>query len=310
MSNEQENGHGERGTSRVGFVGLGNMGLGMARNLLAKGHVVQGFARRPDVVAQFVAAGGVAATDAAAAARGADAVFLMVMDGAHANAVMDAGLADAMAPGSALVVTATLGTAAVQRLAARLAARSVDLIDCPVSGGKAGADAGTLTLMAAAPADVIARHEAVLRAVGSTLIHVGDEAGAGQSVKTCLQALIGVTFEGLFEAMVLGARAGVRPQVLAEVINASFAGSRLTQAVTGHIVARRFKDTGSHIATMCKDIGLAREMAQQLDLPLPAADAAMSMFDAARQAMPDGDNWCIVPLLERMHSPVTTGVKR
>jgi putative dehydrogenase len=161
--------------------------------------------------------------------------------------------------------------------------------------------------MAAAPADVIARHEAVLRAVGSTLIHVGAEAGAGQSVKTCLQALIGVTFEGLFEAMVLGARAGVDPQTLADVINASFVGSRLTRAATEHVVARRFKDTGSHIATMCKDIGLAREMARGVDLPMPAADAAKSMFDAALREMPDGDNWCIVALLERMRSSTAGG---
>jgi putative dehydrogenase len=301
MSNEQENGR------RVGIVGLGNMGTGMARNLMAKGFTVQGHARRPEVIEQFVASGGVAVPDVARVAQGARAVFLMVMDEAQADDVMAGGLAEALAPGSALIVTATLGDRAVQRLAARLAARSVDLIDCPVSGGKAGADGGTLTLMAAGAPDVIARHEEVLRAVGSTLIHVGTEPGAGQAVKTCLQALIGVSFEGLFEAMALGARAGVDPQTLADVINASFVGSRLTRAATEHIVARRFKHTGSHIATMCKDIGLARDMARDVDLPMPAADAAKSMFDAAWREMPDGDNWCIVAVLERMRSSAPGG---
>jgi L-threonate 2-dehydrogenase len=224
------------------------------------------------------------------------------MDEAQADAVMSAGLGGAMVPGSALIVTATLGASAVRRLAADLAARSVDLIDCPVSGGKAGADEGSLTLMAAAAPEVLARHDAVLRAVGSTLIPVGREPGAGQAVKTCLQSLIGVAFEGLFEAMVMGARAGVQPQVLADVINASFAGSRLTRTATEHIVARRFSNTGSHIATMRKDMGLGRQMARELDLAMPAAEAAMAMFEAAMQAMPDGDNWCIVALLERMRA--------
>lgn len=296
--------------SRVGFVGLGNMGLGMARNLLAKGHEVRGFARRPDVIDAFVASGGIAAADVAAVAQGADSVFLMVLDEAQAEAVMDAGLAEAMAPGSALIVTATLGTPAVEHLAARLARRSIDVIDCPVSGGKAGADVGTLTLMVAGRAEVVARHEGVLRAVGSTLIRVGDEPGAGQAVKTCLQALISVSFEGVFEAMVLGARAGLDAAVLAEVINASFVGSRLTRTATEHIVARRFKDTGSHIGTMCKDIGLAREMARAADLPLPAVDAAMSMFETTKRALPDGDNWSVVAVLERMHSSTAAGAAR
>lgn len=291
--------------SCIGIIGLGNMGMGMARNLLAKGHTVQGYARRPEVIDQFVGAGGIASPSAAAVAEGAEAVFLMVLDRAQAEAVLADGLADSMAPGTTLIVTATLGVRAVEALAAGLATRSIDVIDCPVSGGKAGADAGTLTLMAAGAPDTLDRHEAVLGAVGSTLIRVGDKPGAGQAVKTCLQALIGVTFEGLFEAMVLGARAGVEPQVLADVINASFVGSRLTRAATDHIVARRFANTGSHIGTMHKDIGLARAMAGELDVPTPATDVAMTIFDQALQADPNGDNWCIVPLLERMRRSTT-----
>lgn len=284
----------------VGIVGLGNMGMGMARNLLRKGFEVRGFARRAPVSDEFVRLGGTAVPAAADVARGARAVFLMVLDAAQAMELVDGGLADAMAPGAALIVTATIGRSGVQRIAHRLQAAEVAVIDAPVSGGKAGADAGTLTLMAAAPKPVLDAHQDLLRAIGECIHHVGDEPGDGQVVKACLQALIGVTYQGLFEAMVLGAKAGLDAQVLSEVINSSFVASNLTRGTTAHILQRRFRHGGSHIGTMHKDFGISLDMARELGVPMPAASAAMQMFQAGKTAMPDGDNWCIVELLETM----------
>lgn len=287
--------------STIGFVGLGHMGMGMARNLLSKGFAVRGHARRAAVVEEFKVHGGTPVNSPAKAADGATAVFLMVLDQAQAIDVLDrGGLLDALAPGSALIVTATLGSGAVCEIAERLIPRGVDLIDAPVSGGQAGADQGTLTLMVSAPNDVLARHNNALRAVGTTLIQVGTEPGVGQVAKTCLQTLIGVSFEGLFEAMVLGRKAGLDAAVLSQVINASFVGSRLTQATTAHIVARRFQGTGSHVGTMHKDIALGLQLAHQLGATLPAAAAAMQMFQAAKTTNPDGDNTSVLPVLEAL----------
>lgn len=293
----------------VGFIGLGNMGMGMARNLLAKGFSVQGYARRAEVAQAFADMGGQAVAAPAEVARGASAVFLMVMNGEQVNGLLDGGLLDALAPGCALILTATIGQHHVQRIAEKLAGRGVDLIDTPVSGGKGGADSGTLTLMAAAPRTVLQRHDELLRAIGTTLVHVGEQPGMGQVAKACLQTLIGVSFEGLFEAMVLGAKAGLDAEVLGSVISHSFVGSRLTAAATGHIAARRFSGTGSHIATMHKDIAIGLEMAHELGVAMPATAVAMQMFQAGRATRPEGDNWCIVQLLEQMAAVAPQGTK-
>ena len=294
----------------VGMVGLGNMGMGMARNLLGKGFAVRGFARRKEVRDAFTAAGGTAVDCAADVGCGADVVFLMVMDAGQVFEVCDSGLLDALKPGAIVVMTATIGRGAVMQLVPQLKARQVGLIDAPVSGGKGGADSGTLTLMAAAPMALLNEADDVLRAIGSNIIHVGDEPGQGQVVKACLQALIGVSFQGLFEAMVLGSKAGVDAEVLSSVINSSFVGSKLTASTTAHIVARRFRNTGSHIGTMHKDVGISLDMARELGVTMPVAGAAMQMFQAGKSAIPDGDNWCVVELLEMLAGMNGEGVPK
>lgn len=284
----------------VGIVGLGNMGMGMARNLLNKGFVVRGYHRRREVQQVFANLGGVAASSANDVASGAKAVFLMVMTADQVAEIVAGGLLDAMEPASTLIITATVGAECVQELAQKVKGRNIRLIDAPVSGGKAGADGGTLTLMASAPNQVLADNEEILMAIGSKLIAVGAMPGQGQVIKACLQALIGVSFEGLFEAMVLGAQAGVDLNVLSDVINNSFVGSKMSAAVTGHIVARRFRDTGSHISTMNKDIGISIELARKLAVPMPATEVAKRLFSEAFAAIPEGDNWCVVEYLESM----------
>ena len=126
------------------------------------------------------------------------------------------------------------------------------------------------------------------------------EIGQGQVVKACLQAMIGPCFEALFEAMVLGAKAGLDPEVLATVINSSLVASNLTKNTTPLIVERKFTNSGSHIGTMHKDFSISLDMARELGVPMPAASVAMQMFQAGLTAIPDGDNWCIVQLLEKL----------
>jgi 3-hydroxyisobutyrate dehydrogenase-like beta-hydroxyacid dehydrogenase len=284
----------------IGFVGLGNMGMGMARNLLRKGFTVRGYARRREVVDELEREGGVAVPSAADTARGSTVVILMVLDAAQVTEILDGGLLEALAPRTTLIITATIGQRAVQDVWRRLDGRDVRLVDAPVSGGKSGAEAGTLTFMAAAPKATLDDVEDVLRALGASVHHVGTDPGQGQVVKACLQALIGVSFQGLFEAMVLGAKAGVDSEVLSTVINDSFVASKLTSTTTAHIVARRFRNTGSHIGTMHKDFGISLDMARELGVPMPAASVAMQMFQAGKTAIPDGDNACIVEVLEKL----------
>jgi putative dehydrogenase len=284
----------------VGVIGLGNMGLGMAANLAAKGFVVSGYARKLEAKEALLALGAASLSSAAAVGERSDVVFLMVMNAAQVMDLLQGGLKDAMRPGSTLIVTATIGRHGMLAVDELLRGTGIGLLDCPVSGGKGGADGGTLTLMAAGAKEVFDAQQDVLAAIAGKIFHVGEAIGQGQAVKACLQALIGVTFEGLFETMVLGAKAGIDPETLSAVINGSFVGSKLTQSTTAFIVNRQFSGTGSHIGTMHKDFGLSMDMARELGVPMPATSVAMQMFQAGLSALPDGDNWCIVQLLEKL----------
>lgn len=287
---------------RVAVVGLGNMGSGLAKNLIAAGFETTGFDIDPAKLEALRALGGRPAPSPREAAEGAEAAFVMVMDGAQAKAAIlgEDGLARGLRRGAIVVLTATVAPAEAREIAAMLARDGIDFVDSPVSGGFAGAQAGTLTVMAAAPAAVLARAMPFLRAVGGDIHPVGEEPGTGQTVKACLQILHGAIFAATFEAAALAAKAGLRGQVLLDVISDSSAGSRAGTTALGHILDRRFSATGSHISTMHKDLAIALELARELGVPSFTAAVAMQLFAAGRTRFPDGDNQAIARLLEEL----------
>lgn len=285
---------------RVGVIGLGDMGSGLAKNLLEHGHEVAGFDLNPARMETFAAMGGSARTSAAEVGEGADAVFVMVMTGAQARAVILDGLKTTMAPGSAVLLTATIIPDEAREIAAGLDGTGIDLIDSPVSGGFPGAQGGTLTMMAAAPDTVLARFSPAMEAVSATIHHVGAEPGMGQTVKACLQSLMGAVFTGTFEAAALAARAGVPGQVIHDVFTSSSAGCPAVRASLENIIDRRFEGTGSHIATMYKDLTISLDMARSLGVPLFTATTAMQLFQAGKTKYPDGDNWSVARISEEI----------
>ena len=283
--------------TKVAVVGLGNMGMGMARNLLAAGFDVTGVDLRPERGLMLAEQGGRAA-DSLSDLADADVVFVMVMTGAQVMDVV-AGLRDTLRPGATLIVTATIQPAEVRAVESALAGSGLHLIDSPVSGGQNGAEAGTLTMMAAAEAAVFAANQAVLNAVGGQIFHVGESIGMGQTVKAALQAYIGVSFAGIFESLALGAAAGVKGETLYEVFSSTHVGNTpFFKNCAELIMARKFENTGSHIATMVKDIGISLAMARENGMPLFATAAANELFQAGISRFPEGDNWAIVKLLE------------
>jgi L-threonate 2-dehydrogenase len=185
------------------------------------------------------------------------------------------------------------------------------MIDSGVSGGLPGANAGTLTLMASGPKAVFDENLDVLRAVGDedAIFHVGEEIGAGQVVKACMQALVGVTFQGTFEALVLGAKAGVNPQVLLDVLGSSVVGSTLFKRTTSYVMERDFVDTGSHIAVTWKDLGLTLDLAREAGVPMPSTALANQLFQTGMTMFPGEDNWAIVKVLELMADTVVQADK-
>ena len=140
----------------------------------------------------------------------------------------------------------------------------------------------------------------MLKGVGEKIFHVGEQIGMGQTVKAALQALIGSTFTAIFESLVLGAKAGVRGEVMHEVFGASGVGSPLLKNCSKLIMDRAFKGTGSQIQTMYKDLGISMDMAKQNGVAMFTTAAAYELFQSGISLFPDEDNWSIVRLLEQI----------
>ncbi|MCK5376898.1 MAG: NAD(P)-dependent oxidoreductase, partial [Acidobacteria bacterium] len=239
---------------RVGIIGLGDMGMGMARNIIKEGFPLVGYDLRETRLTELEQAGGVRAAGCREVGASSDAVFVMVLNGDQVKQAIfgDNGLAEGLKRGTTIIVSATINPSEVKELVAPLAEKGVHLIDTPVSGGKSGAEDGTLTLMAAANAEVLEENREILDAVSKVVFHVGEEVGQGQTVKAALQALIGTTFAAVFESLVLGAAAGVKGETMFEVFGSSGVSSPLFKSCSKLIMERKFKDTGSQIATMYK----------------------------------------------------------
>jgi 3-hydroxyisobutyrate dehydrogenase-like beta-hydroxyacid dehydrogenase len=286
----------------VGIVGLGDMGIGLAKNILKAGFSIKGFDLREERRKMLTDLGGEAVTSVREAGQGSDIVFVMVLNGIQVQSVVldEGGLLDSMQPGSCILVSATINPSEIKTIIEPVKAKGIDLIDSPVSGGKSGAENGTLTMMVAAKKEVFDKYNDVLSAVGKDLFHVGEEAGQGQTVKAALQALIGSSFTAIFEALVLGTKAGADPRTLYEVFCSSGVGSGLLKGCGALILDRKFENTGSHIGTMYKDLGISMNMAKENGCAMFTASAAYELFRSGMSLFPDGDNWSIIKLLEQI----------
>ncbi len=286
---------------KVGVIGIGNMGSGLAKNLLQAGFTVCGRDLLPHRMDAFATMGGQPMASSAEVGNGADAVFVMVMTGDEAKQViLGDGLMSTMAAGSAILLTATINASEAREIADGLSGSGIHLIDSPVSGGYPGAQGGTLTLMAAGSTEALDQCADVMDAVSGTIHRVGSDVGMGQTVKACLQSLIGSIFSATFEASVLAAKAGVDAEVLQQVFNTSSAGSVITKTSLENIIDRQFEDTGSHISTMYKDLTISMDLARELGVPLFTASIAMQLFQAGITRYPDSDNWSVTKITEEI----------
>ncbi|HAO65334.1 MAG TPA: dehydrogenase [Verrucomicrobiales bacterium] len=286
----------------IGIIGLGDMGFSMARNILKAGYQLTGFDLREERLEMLEALGGKRASSPAEVGEVADAVFIMVMTGKQAESIVSGedGLLKTMNPGKTILLTATIEPHEARSIGKTVAKKGVHLIDAPVSGGQNGAESGTLALMAAADKEVWDENLDLMKAVGENIFHVGEEIGIGQTVKASLQALIGCTFTAIFESLVLGSKAGVSGKVLYEVFSASGVSSPLFKNCAKLIMDRKFKDTGSQIGTMYKDLGITMDLARQNGVPMFTTAAAQQLFQSGISKFPEEDNWTITKVLEEI----------
>lgn len=285
---------------RIGFVGLGNMGMGMALNLVKAGYVVTGLDLVEEKKRYFAAQGGAVASSNREVGENSDVVFVMVLNSAQARTVIFGadGLIEGLKPGSTVILTASVGQEGSAALGRELAERDIRFVDAAVSGGHEGANAGTLTIMEAAPEQVLDDCEDVMQVVGKRIIRCGAAAGDAQVVKSCLQAVTAVQFAVVSEMLVLAAKAGTDPKLLADVINNSAPGSVVTRVATENILKRAFTGGGAEIITLHKDMGILMELARRQNVPVPVTSMAATAFQAGQSKLPGQDDWAIVKLLE------------
>lgn len=269
----------------IGFIGLGNMGGGMAANLAAKGHEVRAFDLSADALARAVAAGCQQVGSAADAATGADFVVTMLPAGQHVRAVYE-GEVFAAAPATALLMDcSTIDVTSAKMVGAAAAAKGLAMVDAPVSGGIAAANGGTLTFMVGGAAEDFARAEPILAAMGKAVIHAGG-IGAGQAAKIANNMLLGATMVATCEAFVLAQKLGLDPQTFYDISSkASGQSWSMTSycplpGVGPETPADRGYEGGFATALMLKDLKLAVEAAQAVNASVPMGGHAESLYQA------------------------------
>eukprot|EP01094_Clydonella_sp_ATCC50884_P019088 TRINITY_DN3659_c0_g1_i1.p1 TRINITY_DN3659_c0_g1~~TRINITY_DN3659_c0_g1_i1.p1 ORF type:complete len:387 (-),score=112.11 TRINITY_DN3659_c0_g1_i1:167-1192(-) len=278
---------------RVAFIGLGNMGLHMASNLVKAGFHVTGFDLSDKAVHALEAVGGYAASGVKEMAARADATITMLPSSPHVQEVYtgENGILSGASPSAVLLDASTIEPAVARAVnaAAKASGVSGGVSDVPVSGGVGGAAAGTLTFMAGGDADAIARAQPLLDVMGGRTVHCG-ESGAGQVAKVCNNLVLGISMIGVCEAMNLGRKLGMDPHVMAGIFNTSTArcwSSDTYNPVPGvmeGVPASRDYEGGFGVDLMAKDLSLAVAAAHQAKAPLPLGGSTLQVYNMLSEA--------------------------
>lgn len=271
--------------ARIAFIGLGNMGGPMAANLVRAGHQVTGHDIVPEKISRAAERGVRPAASNAEAATGAEIVFTMLPTGKEVREVLvdEDAVLEAVASGTIMVDSSTTDLAATEYIHAAASERGIALIDSPVSGGMAGAEAATLTFMAGGDSDAVDRAEPVFMAMGRKVVRAGGPC-SGQAVKACNNMLLGISMVGVCEAIALGEAVGVDHQVLFDVISTS-TGSCWSMNVNCPIPgmvdtapANRGYAPGFTATLMLKDLTLAQEAASRVGAATPLGEHARALY--------------------------------
>lgn len=271
--------------AKIGFVGLGNMGGPMAANLIRAGHEVKVFDLSADAVKAAVEIGGTAAGSLAEVATDVEAIVTVLPAGKHVLAVYDGpdGILAHAATNTLVIDSSTIDVDAARKAAELAKARDMRPVDAPISGGVGGAKAGTLTFMVGGSEDAFASAEPILQAMGSNIIHAGDN-GAGQAAKICNNMILGVSMIAVSEAFMLAKRLGVDAQKLFDISSkASGQCWSLTSycPVPGPVPAspaNRDYQAGFAVDMMLKDLKLAQQAAAGANATTPMGALAESLY--------------------------------
>ncbi|MDQ3656013.1 MAG: NAD(P)-dependent oxidoreductase [Chloroflexota bacterium] len=287
----------------VAFLGLGAMGLPMARNILNGGHELTVWNRSEGRAALAAEAGATRAASPREAAAGAGLIGLSLStpDVVESIVLGDDGLLGGCAAGTIVIDFSTISPSMSRRLSAACLERQVHFLDAPVSGGVEGADAGTLTVMVGGEAEAFARAQPVFDAVGGTVQHVGPS-GAGLSIKLINQMLVGVNLAAVLEAYVMAERAGIDLQVMFDVLKTSAGSSvMLTRNVPDFLMRDRY-EPGFALKHLVKDLDLVTQMGKEVETSLFTPAVALQLFrNGLAAGLGEKDMSAAIIPMQRMH---------
>lgn len=264
---------------RIGFIGLGVMGLPMAENLLRGGFPLTAFNRSPGPAAELAAIGAKAADSVAQVAAESDVIITMLPDTPDVEHLYfgSEGLIAHLRPGMLLIDMTTASPEVARKIRQAAVHKGADSLDAPVSGGDIGARAGTLSIMAGGSADSFERARPVFEAIGKNIVHMGD-AGAGQVTKACNQIVVALTIEAVGEALALASKSGVDPAKVRDALLGGFAQSRVLDVHGLRSLEQRF-EPGFRVRLHRKDLSIALQSAEQAGVSLPHTAQVFEMMN-------------------------------
>ncbi|MDO9601219.1 MAG: NAD(P)-dependent oxidoreductase [Rhodocyclaceae bacterium] len=288
----------------IGFIGLGLMGRPLALHLARAGHTLHLWARRPASLEPFKDVDARAHASAAAVAQHAEIIFVMVADAPDVRAVAleEDGIASGARPGLIVVDMSTINPNAAREIGAELAAKGIEFLDAPVSGGEIGAINAALTIMVGGKPEVFEKVKPLFEKMGKSITLIGA-IGAGQVAKACNQILTGVGVAAVAEAFNFAAKSGVDPARVREALLGGFAYSKILENHGQRMLDRNFKP-GFKAWMHQKDLRIVMEEAHRLGLMLPSAAATAQLFNAiVGSGMGEEDSVAALKLLERISAP-------
>ena len=267
---------------RIGLVGLGLMGVPMARNLAAAGAQMTVASRSPGPVEELAAEGMTPAEDGRAVAEASDIVIVMVTDTPAAEAVIagPGGVIEGLSPGKLVIDMGTTAVKAARELASKVQAAGCEWIDAPVSGGSVGATGGTLTIMAGGSEAAIARAAPLFAVLGRRHTHIGGP-GTGQVAKAVNQNIVGLTIAAVAEGVALARKAGADPAKVREALSVEggFAQSRIMELHGQRMIDGAF-EPGGRVTVQHKDVRQGLDLAEQLGIRLPSLERNVELWNA------------------------------
>jgi len=277
--------------TRIGFVGLGHMGLPMAKNLIKAGHTVTGFDLQPKAISALVDAGGLAATSLDTLAPNQDVIITMLQTGQQVEHVCigDTGLLAHASKNTLYIDCSTIDVQSSRQVHHQADSLNLTAVDAPVSGGVAGAAAATLTFMVGGTTKAFHAAEPILMTMGKKVIHTGT-AGSGQAAKICNNMILGISMIAVSEAFVLAEKLGLTPQKLHEVVtNASGQCWVMNQyvpvpGVLNHVPANHHYEPGFTTAMMLKDLWLSQHSAESVGISTSMGKLATELYQNAQES--------------------------